>query len=306
MNKENIDKDKWYNGHIVKFFSVVIAIFMWFYVFNSRPFEIEQSFKIGIIFPNSLAVYKITSTTVKVTLKGARAFIENYKEKISNIKIDLSKIKIEKGKKVVYEFKKSDFFVPFGVKITSISPKKIELYFDKYIRKKVPIKVVFLKNLSKDLKLVSYSITPHEMMIKGPRNLMKNISWVKSKEVDLSKLAGKGDISLDIRDGSNHISFDSKKEILLKYDIRPKKANITLKKVPVLFISNTNRFKARSKYVNIDVLASEDRKIEKSEVRVYVRVPKEKGIFNISPEVELPVNVHFLKIIPPIVRVRKY
>ncbi|EQC51881.1 YbbR-like domain-containing protein [Bacteriovorax sp. DB6_IX] len=305
--RADLKKVKWLEGHILKILSLITSVFLWFYVVNSEPITIKRVFEIDVISPVGLGVDKMSSQRVKVTLKGARAFLKEYKEDDLNISIDLSKRKLKKQRSIQYFIKDSDILLPFGVDVVQLEPERITINFDKLINKKIPIKSNIAGSLPPDLKLIHAKISPGSVSIEGPRSVMKTVGVTKTKLIDISGLTGNGEIDVELEELPHYVHYMNKEKFKLKYDIRPKKANMNLKNIPINFISTTHKFKPSKRAVSIDVLAPEGRSIRSSEVKVYAEIPaKKKGNFNVKLRAILPEGVHLLQINPETIRVRRY
>jgi YbbR domain-containing protein len=303
----DIKKVKWLEGHILKILSLITSVFLWFYVVNSEPISIQRNFEVKVKSPVGLGLDKISSQSVKVTLKGARAFLKEYKEEDLDIIIDLSKKRMKGRKKLQYSIKDTDILLPFGVDVVHLDPEKLSLRFDKLINKKIPIKANVGGTLPNDLKLMKAKVTPSSVFIEGPRSLMKKVGVTKTKLLDISSLTGIGEVDIELAELPDFVKYKSKESFKLNYDIRPKKANLNLKNIPINFISTSHKFKPSKRKVSLDVLAPEGKSMRSSEVKVYAEIPpKKKGHFNVKLRAILPEGVHLLKINPETIRVRKY
>jgi YbbR domain-containing protein len=305
--KNDLKKIKWLEGHILKILSLLTAIFLWFYVVNSEPITIKRTYQVNVLSPVGLGVDKISTSTIVVTLKGARAFLKEYRVDGLGILVDLSEKRVKNKKRVQYSIKDSDILLPFGVDVVQLEPEKISIRFDKLINKKIPIKANVGGELPTDLKLISAKVIPSSVSIEGPRSAMKKFGVTKTRMLDIGALTGIGEVDIELADLPRYINYKSKKSFKLKYDIRPKKANMNLKNIPINFVSTTHKFKPSKRSVSLDVLAPEGKSIRSSEVKVYGEIPaKKKGRFSIKLRAILPEGVHLLKINPEIIRIRKY
>ncbi len=300
-------KVKWLEGHVLKILSLITSIFLWFYVVNSEPITVERSFEVSVKSPVGLGVDKVSSSKVKVTLKGARAFLKEYQDEDLKIFIDLSKKKLKGKREIQYSIKDNDIVLPFGVDVVKLEPEMLALHFDKVINKKINIKANVISNLPDDLRLITAKVTPSYVSIEGPRSLMKKVGVTKSRLVDISTFSGMGEVDVTLAELPQFVRYLGDKSFKLKYDIRPKKANLNLKNISINFISTSHKFKPSKRKVSLDVLAPEGKSLRSSEVKVYAEIPaKKKGKFKVKLRAILPEGVHLLQINPEFIKVRKY
>lgn len=95
--------------------------------------------------------------------------------------------------------------------------------------------------------------------------------------------------------------------VSFSYKIKPNKANVTLKKVKIRFLTTRGRFKSSHSLVSLDVLVSgdSDKKIKKSEIKVIADIPDVgRGRVKVKLRAEVPEGVHLLKIHPETINVR--
>ena len=99
--KKEVSLKNFVEEQLLKILSVLTAVFLWFYVVNSEPVLVTQNLHVNIISPVGKAVDKISSNSVEVQVKGARAFLNEYEQGHSSLILDLKKEKKEKKEKKV-------------------------------------------------------------------------------------------------------------------------------------------------------------------------------------------------------------
>src|SRR5690606_13626934 len=90
-------------------------------------------------------------------------------------------------------------------------------------------------------------------------------------------------------------------EVEMHYKVKPKKANLTLKNIPVRFLSTSTRINSKVKEVALDVLVPEQSEglLTKDKVQVIADVPEGKrGQVQVDLRAVLPEGVHLLQIHP--------
>ncbi len=288
--------------HVLKVLSLFFAVFLWFYVVNSEPILVKRTFKVKIKAPVGKAVNKLSHNFIEVELKGARAFVEDYANDDSSLILNLVKIK---DKSYQYKITNKDFLLPFGVEINRISPVNIKVSFDRKIKKKVPIKIEEEGRLQSQLHFTKKKISPREIMIEGPISAMRKISTVKTEPIDLAELAGEGDVVVNLQELPRFISYERVTTTKLSYIVKPKSANYNLKNIEITFVAKTKKYFTKTKQVSMDILAPDDVRLKKSDIKVFADIPKSKyQNIKVRLRAELPTGVHLLQIHPPLIDVR--
>ncbi|MEH0861365.1 CdaR family protein [Halobacteriovorax sp. DPLXC-1] len=288
--------------------SLALAVFLWFYVVNSEPIETERIYNLSVLPATSVDVTSVSAKEIHVKLKGARAFLKDFHgDDHLKFQIDLKKLKVKRNtKRIKYTIKDSDLVVPFGVEVVEISPKYVTINLDKLIYKNVPVKLNYTNNLPKDLKLISADVEPSKVRIEGARDIMRGVGLVKTRMIDLSEYTGQGEAQVELEELPDFLRYGEKNIVKFKYDIRPQKANLTLKNIPILFVAPNIKFRSRVRKVSLDVLKTGNDKIKESDIKIYADIPADMGkSANIRLRAELPDDVHLLKIHPEVIKVSR-
>jgi YbbR domain-containing protein len=291
--------------HMLKVISLVCAVTMWFYVLNSEPLEVEKRVPLAMITPSGLAINVEIPTTVKVKLKGSRAFVQDLDLSQEKLIVDLRDYPYTQETFAV-TFEKNMVRLPFGVEVQDIEPKQVVLSLEREIKKLVPIRLRTVGEVGKDLKLIDKSFQPKEFMIRGPYGVLKKTVLLNTLPVDLSTLEGKGELRLPLENVDRRIVIEEKRDVAFSYTIKPNKANLTLKNVNISFLTKHTRFQSSDQRVALDVLVSSDRKdaMRSSEVKVIAEIPDNaKGKVRIKLRAELPDGVNLLQIHPEFINV---
>ena len=291
--------------HMLKVISLVCAVTMWFYVLNSEPLEVEKRVPLAMITPSGLAINVEIPTTVKVKLKGSRAFVQDLDLSQEKLIVDLRDYPYTQETFAV-TFEKNMVRLPFGVEVQDIEPKQVVLSLEREIKKLVPIRLRTVGEVGKDLKLVEKSFQPKQFLIRGPYGVLKKTVLLNTLPVDLSTLEGKGELRLPLENVDRRIVIEEKRDVAFSYTIRPNKANLTLKNINISFLTKHTRFQSSDQRVALDVLVSSDRKdaMRSSEVKVIAEIPDNaKGKVRIKLRAELPDGVNLLQIHPEFINV---
>ena len=292
------------SSHLLKFISLVMSVTLWFYVLNSEPLELERKIPLVLIPPAGKAVNVQVPDNITVKVKGSRAFVKNLFFQKEKVFLDIKKYPHEQETFAV-TFDSTMIPVPFGVEVLEIKPEQIMLSLEKEIKKYVPIRVKLVGEVSKDLRLVKRDHEPKQILIQGPRSVLKKIGQLSTIPLDLSTLEGEGFLKVPLEGIDERVLVKDKVDILFKYLIQPNKANKSLKQVPIRFISSRPDFTSKIKTADLEVLVPDDWDEENmKDLRILADIPlNQKGNVEVKLKVELPDGVNLLQIRPQYINV---
>ena len=247
-----------FSKHLLKLFSVFFAVTLWFYVLNSEPLEVEKNLPIEYLLPDKIAISNSYPVEVKVKLKGSRTFMRNLFTSKEKVFIDLKNRKIKSNSSIEHTLHATDIPAPFGVQVLSVDPKLIELDFQKTTTKRVRVVPNLVGEVSRDLKLINKRIEPSSVKLIGPFKLMKGITKVSTLPIDMSTLTKSGILKVNLSEIDQRVEVAEDISFSFSYEISPRKANVTLKNIPIRFLTSARRYTSKHRSVSMDVLVSED------------------------------------------------
>ena len=290
--------------HLYKALSLFFSISLWFYVLNSEPLEVEKIVDVTLLNPPDLAVVNLPPSEVTVKLRGSRAFMNNLFKSGEKIVIDLKNYPVKNSDGFNVNLSASDVPVPFGVDVLEIHPHQFKVQLDREIRKKVPLRAQLIGDLPAELKLMESSISPEEVMIRGPVEIMRKVTSLRTTEIVRSELQGEGEVRVGIADLDPRISIEDSGPYAWNYKVRPNRANFTLKNIDIRFLTTSTRFRAATKAVSLDVLAPDGIDLKKSDVQVVAEIPDgASGKLNVKLRAILPDGVYLRQINPETISV---
>src|SRR5690606_629240 len=134
------------------------------------------------------------------------------------------------------------------------------------------------------------------------------LSYVKQIEtapIELQGLTGQGTKLVPLAPIDSRVQM-SISQINFNYDIKPTRANMILRKIPVRFLSSRMIKSANRRFVTLMVLADKgsETKLSAADVKVIAEVPvRGKGVIQVPLKVELPEGVHLLEISPQNIKI---
>lgn len=285
--------------------SLLLAITLWFYVLNSEPLNVEKRVPLVFINPTDLAINVDVPKTVRVKLKGSRAFVQDLDLSQDKLVVDLRQYPY-KQETFAVTFDPSMLRLPFGVEALDIQPPQVVLSMDREIKKIVPVRLRTVGEVGKDLKLVEKEYNPKEFMIRGPYSVLKKTTLLNTAPVDLATLVGEGEMRLPLEAIDSRVIVEERRDIEFRFTIRPNKANLTLNEIPIRFLTPHLNVKSDYKLAAVDVLVSEDLKnaLRSNQVKVIAEIPDNAtGNLRVKLRAEVPEGVNLLQIHPEFIKV---
>lgn len=228
MNKKN----KW-RKHSLKFISVIFSLTLWLYVVNSESIKVEKTVYIDYIMPDDLVWAKRPLQEITLTLNGPRAFLRSILDREDRITIDLLR-RSRKGA-LTYDvaLQKTEFQLPLGIEVENIIPKKIAVKLEKKASKIVPVRPLFTGQLPASLNMTSWSLSPKEVEIYGPRSVIVSMKEVATRTIELDSLMIGEELMVDLNLPDERMAVISGKDIMFRPHLETNKPNLVLPKVAV-------------------------------------------------------------------------
>jgi YbbR domain-containing protein len=280
--------------------SLIAGTTLWFYVLNSEPVQVEREFPLRLIVPNSQAIANEWPQFVKLQLKGARVFLENIDPKGLEIVAELA----SNPKTQILRLTPSMVTLPFGVEVVSMLPDTINIQLVKESAKSLKVRPNILGETGPDMAFDIEKIEPPVLKVLGPWSILKELKDLPTANINWNDLdASKGSVKLSLRplDQRLRVEHEGAREVELFFKVRPKKANMTLKNIPIRFLSSQRRLSSKTQSVALDVLVAEgsEGNLKVDNVQVVADIPEgKKGDFRVELRAVLPDGVHLLQIHP--------
>ena len=291
---------------LLKIVSVFLSMFLWFFVLKSQPVSIKENLLIEFELPEGRSFSSPPKREVEVYLEGLRATLRRSDIEKSKIKI---KVPPFEGDSILYvaDVERDNIPQPNGVKVNDFFPKKVDLYIERTAEKKVPIKMKFKGELSDDLIINSYAVSPKTVLISGAASVIEKLTELETKEILLNEL-NLGDSELTTKiELPELLSLSELEDNAVQVDlgISVIKPIVQEFKVPIKFISNgADVFKPSHREVllrisyseskmpkklesddfGIDVFADLTNVSDKNAVKLEVRGVKNINIVKLKPE----------------------
>lgn len=189
MKKDKKNRITFIPGFIANdFWRKVIALFFAVLVWErvTAKLDVSQTMR-SIPVTLSMPGYVLLENRqvrVDLELKGSQQHLNRITSK--DIEINVNVDNPQKGlNKVIIS--KHNITVPKGISVESITPGDIEIYLDKKMMKKIPIKLIYSGSLLEGYAINPLLIIPQEVTVTGPESIVKTIKYIKTEPITLRK-----------------------------------------------------------------------------------------------------------------------
>ena len=173
---------------LVAFFSVFVALVLWFYVQDAEAPDYKKTFSSVAVelqsLSSSFSVIDGVETKVDITLVGKRSDLNKIKSSDLEAYIDLSSI-IQPGS---YQNEVS-VLVPEGTELSECFPHNVTLFVDQTVSKMVPVKVEMGQYTVADSAGIEAVASLEEIQIKGPKTLLDQVEYAKVETGNLGNVS---------------------------------------------------------------------------------------------------------------------
>ncbi|MCD6116089.1 hypothetical protein J7K93_03660 [bacterium] len=185
MDILKILQNLWLKDSKVKLFSLLIALFLWFYVVTDNYFT--HTVKIPLFLINKPTGWILTHSipeSISVEVKGNGKDIIRFIYSKKKLLINLKNIKQTKTYNLNVNMIEG---MPENSRITPVkivSPKKVKIELDKFSTKKIPVNsCISLNPLNGYIQVGSIVLEPDSILISGPRSQLNEIKSISTDSV---------------------------------------------------------------------------------------------------------------------------
>ncbi|MHB1680552.1 MAG: CdaR family protein [bacterium] len=169
----------------LKIISLFIAIFIWIYVIGGKKYDINLHAGLKIYaLPKGLAISNTLPKKIIVELRGSKVSFMKLNKKIY-FRINGSSLLSKKNTLILSQ---SYLNVPSGIRIVRIYPKIIPVIISRVIIKYIKVLPLFKGKLKTGYYLNNISFFPQYIKVKGPKDIVDNLSVITTKKININNL----------------------------------------------------------------------------------------------------------------------
>ena len=207
----------------LKLISLLIALLLWI-ALTSEP-KSEVGFRVPLEFrnaPQHVEMLGDTANSIDIRLSGISSLVKRIDASDISASVDLSDW--SPGERT-YSITGANLRIPFGVGVTTITPNKIRLRFEKTQQKTVEIRPRIVGQPAEGFQVDSMSCRPQETELVGAASHLAKVQAVQTDSIDITGRSEsyKGKVHLYVEDPLVRLAKDQ--ETTLEVLILPRSLN---------------------------------------------------------------------------------
>ena len=169
----------------MKFFSLLLAIFLWFFIMGEKKAEFSFGDVPLVLLnkPSDLIITDQTADRINLRVSGSRTVLSTLSS--SNIKATIDLEEVKPGTTVFKDLIEK-VKLPYGTKITSISPAEFSLTLDSVVVNKVPVHLDMKGSPQEGYEISRISIKPEFVDVSLAKSEAKELKKVMTAPLDIS------------------------------------------------------------------------------------------------------------------------
>ena len=178
-------KNVFLKNKVLKFFSLLLAIVLWFFVMGEKKAEFSfADVPLALINkPADLIITQKTADNISLRVSGSRTILATLSS--SNIKAVVDLEGIKPGTTTINNLK-DKVKLPEGTKIAGISPAAFSLTLEPIMTKKVPVHLALKGNPPEGYEVSHISVTPEFVVVNLAQSEAKDLKKVITEPLDVS------------------------------------------------------------------------------------------------------------------------
>jgi YbbR domain-containing protein len=288
-----------------KLISVAIAVVIWVIVLGSRNVEATKEIALEVITPANMVAANEVPDRIAFRLSGPKAFLRAVLDRRDEpIRVNLANAK---PGLVTYRFFSDNIRLPIGVKVLSINPTAILIKLEPIKEREVPVRAELRGIPPEGYRIVSTTIKPDMVRIKGAESRVDAVSELTTSPVDVSNIRQSLDREIAVDTTRYGVQLDGPLPRVL-INVEAVSANFRIKNVDIRVESS---FKSKLDEKSVTVMVRADAKdlksLERNQVYAVVDLTdKPKGTYQEPVKVTLPEGVSLVRVVPDHVNVTLY
>ncbi len=218
------------NDWIVRFFSLFLAIVLWFFAGGEDRIDKNVMVPVEIInLPQNLVISNQYKKEIEVSVSGPRSMITGMDKGVIR-QVDLATA--QPGTLVV-ENTNDTISVPRGVSVKRVQPASIILSLDKLIKKSVPIAVRTIGRVEKDFFLKSKTTSPDTISLTGPGTVLQQVEKIFTHPVNLTGMSRSSRFQVPLELSPQMVDLIGETSVTVELEVVPDSASATIENVSV-------------------------------------------------------------------------
>ena len=229
-----------------KVLSVALAVILFVFHRMSTMATRPLSVPLAIETSSSLVPASAYPQNVRIQLRGEDDGIKSIAESDIEAYVDFSGYEAKGQYRAPVQIRKKGSALGVEPLEISVNPLEVSVQLDLRISKTLPVTANIRGNVASGFDLISYSISPEEVVVSGPMDVLENLSEMKTDPIDLD--GRRVDFSIDVKIAREYpfLSFRGTETAEFQGLVRPSVPVRNIEAIPILLIGLDERFAADS------------------------------------------------------------
>ena len=169
---------------LLKISSVFLALLLWISI-NGEP-QSETRFKVRLQYlnlPSQIELVDSPANSVDVQLSASSSILRRLGSSEISAAINLATARVGKG---VYSITPSNIEVPFGIRVTNVTPSTVQLNLQSTVSKEVKVHPRIVGMVPDGYQLESVALHPDQVVVEGPGESVTAVTRVFTDSIDLT------------------------------------------------------------------------------------------------------------------------
>lgn len=221
----------------MKFFSLLLAIFLWFFIMGEKKAEFSFS-DVPLVLvnkPSDLIITGQSADKINLRVSGSRTVLSTLSSNSIKATVDLEEVR---PGTTVFKDLIEKVKLPNGTKVTSISPAELSLTLDSVVVKKVPVHADMKGSPQEGYEVSRITIKPEFVEVSLAESEAKGLKKVMTAPLDIS--GAKDDVEKEMTLVLNNLDPSrtiSKKKVKVSVAIRETMIEKTIPNVAVELVN---------------------------------------------------------------------
>lgn len=180
-----------FDNFVIKVFSLLFAVVLWFHVVSKGKSEVNFVVPLELTdIPREMAVVNDVPGYVDVRLMGPEGMLKSISPREIRAVISLAD---KKEGESLYYLGPTNITAPGYAEVTNINPAEIRLRLESVARKAVPVSPALIGRPAKGYRVDNVTVEPETVTVEGPKSVIARMEKVNTKAVDISGAMGSFD-----------------------------------------------------------------------------------------------------------------
>ena len=200
-----------------KIISLLLAIFLWFFVIGRRSSEIGISVPVRLEnLPASLVIVNNPETNLEVRIQGPQTLLSSLDPNRLNLSLDLSGAK---PGRISYHIFPEQITLPRGLRVNRINPSQIDFEFSAVVTRELPVRIKTEGECAPGYRISQISVTPPRVTLTGADRELKRMDFVETDTVSLKNRDDSFVVVVPLVIGGIHISRLEPQKVEIQVEI---------------------------------------------------------------------------------------